>query len=52
MMVIFGGLKNMHYVFLASWKFALFFFPLLRKETTELLSKNRFPLTLLLISEN
>ena len=41
----FLGVEEKHY-FLANWKFALFF-GLLRKETTELLPRNRFPFTLL-----
>ena len=58
MRVIFWGVEKISINFLANWKFALFFWltgnlhyfvGLLRKETTELLPRNRFPFTLLLI---
>ena len=44
----FLGVQKISIIFLVNWKFALFF-GLLRKETTELLPINRFPLTFLLI---
>ena len=54
--VILGGVQNEGYflgvekisIFLVNWKFALFF-GLLRKETTKLLPRNKFPFTLLFI---